>query len=88
LRNVCPGITRTPLYDRREIWNAGRWSLGRSFSYLTFSNEKEEVGFLGPLMVFSVFKIFNARISIYDTLQSCPRDNFPPYRHFRITIEK
>jgi hypothetical protein len=45
--------------------------------------EKEEVGIW---RVFGVFNRFNAGISFCDTLQSCPRDNFPSYS--RVTIQK
>jgi hypothetical protein len=47
--------------------------------------EKEEVNFL---RVFSVFHGFNAGILFYDTLQSCPQDNFPPYGRVTILKEK
>jgi hypothetical protein len=55
------------------------------FAIGIFLKEKEEVSIE---MVFQVFNGFNARISFYDTLQSCPRDNSAPDRYFRLLKEK
>jgi hypothetical protein len=78
-------VHSTDEYCLTMIYEVAQNLIEHIFAIGIFLKKKAEVGFW---RVFSVFNGFDTRISFCDTLQSCPHDNFPPYSHFRIIIEK